>query len=142
MDYNEHTSYKTEDQLFILGLIGGGIAGISCLIYPHILRPYIPFESCIWDQLFHIYCPGCGGTRAIEALFKGKILRSIWLHPLVPYSALLYALFMGSNIISRFSGRRIAGLRFHNWYLYAALIIIIVNWLLKNILRRVFFVFL
>ena len=46
---------------------------------------YVP---CLFHTLTGLYCPGCGGTRAAEALLRGDIISSILLHPLVPFLAI------------------------------------------------------
>lgn len=43
---------------------------------------------CLFHTLTGAYCPGCGGTRAVKSLLKGKILLSALYHPLVPYAAI------------------------------------------------------
>ena len=37
----------------------------------------ITFPECGVHKLLHIYCPGCGMTRAVEALAQGDILLSL-----------------------------------------------------------------
>lgn len=44
---------------------------------------------CILHDVFHIYCPGCGGTRAVMALLHLQIGRSLQLNPF----ALLFLLY-------------------------------------------------
>lgn len=39
--------------------------------------------GCLIRSKFHIYCPGCGGTRSIEALLKLKLAESLHYNPLV-----------------------------------------------------------
>lgn len=126
---------STEDQLFFIGLAAPFLAAVIWLFYYRVLAGLWPFRGCIWDQLFGFYCPGCGGTRAIEALLSGHLLKSLWYHPIILYGVGIYSTFMISQIISRLSGGRIHGVRFHNWYLYGALVIIAVNLLVKNALR-------
>ena len=45
---------------------------------------------CVLHSLTGLYCPGCGGTRAITALLHGQILNSFLYHPVVLYSAGLF----------------------------------------------------
>ena len=43
----------------------------------------LPSFPCAVHEVFHIYCPGCGGTRAIEALLQGHFLQSFVSNPAV-----------------------------------------------------------
>lgn len=128
-------SNQLEDQLFRLGVAVPFIAVPIYFVYRKYLLPMAPFQVCLWDKLVGIYCPGCGGTRAVEALFHGEILLSAWYHPAVIYGAVIYCIFMSSNLLQRISKGRIRGIRFHNWYLYGAVIIIVTNCLIRNYLR-------
>ena len=38
---------------------------------------------CLSVRLFRLYCPACGGTRALLALLKGDILASIGYNPAI-----------------------------------------------------------
>ena len=42
--------------------------------------------SCLFSQTLHLYCPGCGGTRAVQALITGDILRSVMSNPIPVYA--------------------------------------------------------
>lgn len=58
----------------------------------------------------------------------------LWLHPFVPYAALLSGWFMISQTIERVSGSRIRiALRFRDVYIWIALLLIVVNCLVKNL---------
>lgn len=124
-----------EDNLFYLGCIFLGISIVAGVVYYYVLLPHIFSSPCVIYKYFGLYCPGCGGTRALISLLHGHILRSLWYHPLVPYSAVLYGTFMLSHAAARLTHfRYFRGLRFHNWYLYAAIVVLGANWLLRNIL--------
>ena len=45
----------------------------------------ILFHDCVFKSTFHLYCPGCGGTRAVDALLHLRILSSLFYHPFVIY---------------------------------------------------------
>ncbi len=128
-----------EEQLFLAGLfvpflglaVGWGYPLVSSLL-PSFMR------GCIWDKWFGVYCLGCGGTRAFFALIRGHFLRALWYHPLVFYGAVIYALFMGSHGMAFLTRGKIRGMTFHSGYLYAALVILVVNCILKNVLRQAF----
>ena len=79
------------------------------------------------------YCPGCGGTRAVFTFFRGDIVRAFKFHPFVPYTFILGGWFMLSQTIQRLSGDRIKiGMNFRIVYLWIALGIIALNWIIKN----------
>lgn len=40
-------------------------------------------NGCIIRKKYHIYCPGCGGTRAAEALFRLHPVQSLKYNPVV-----------------------------------------------------------
>lgn len=56
------------------------------------LMPRLP-HRCPFQLLFRIYCPGCGGTRALEALLAGDPSRAFLLNP--PLCFLLLLLVFG-----------------------------------------------
>lgn len=49
----------------------------------------IPNMPCVVHDLFRIYCPGCGGTRAIFALLKGNLMESLYSNPAIILGAIL-----------------------------------------------------
>ena len=72
--------------------------------------------------------------RSVLPRLAGKWLRSFVLHPFVPYAALLSGWFMISQTIERVSGSRIRiALRFRDVYIWIALLLIVVNCLVKNL---------
>ena len=95
---------------------------------------------CLFFLWTGLYCPGCGGTRAVRALCSGRLLVSALYHPLVPYCALVAGWFAFSWLLywktknPRY--RRYLG----NSYVYAGAGLIAVNFLVKNLLL-VFFKF-
>lgn len=122
-----------EEQLYYIGLAFLILGGISVFIYLKIVVPNANLPQCVWWTVLGIYCPGCGGTRAFEALLQGHILQSLWYHPLVLYAAVLFGGFMLTHTMERLHIWRIKGWKFHNWYLYGALAIVVINFLVKNI---------
>lgn len=72
------------------------------------------------------------------ALIQGKFLDSLYYHPLVLYGAVLYLAFMLSQTVALLSRGRLKGLRFHQWFLFGAVFLIVLNCLIKNILKFCF----
>lgn len=124
-----------EDQLFRIGLAALPLGAALAFLYLYLNKRQLLPGFCVFSVLFGAYCPGCGGTRALLALFQGRLLLSLWYHPLVPYTAVLYAGFMLTNGLHKMGVKRVRGWRFHNWYLWAGAGILAANFLFKNILR-------
>ena len=71
----------------------------------------------------------------LAALFHGDFLGSFACHPLVPYTAVIGGWFLFSQTVARISKRRLdIGMRYKDGYVWAALGIVIVNFILKNLL--------
>ena len=109
---------KEETALFYTGWSIVFLAGMFYLMYRLLPITYYKFATpCILYSVTGLYCPGCGGTRAIFALLHGQILTSFICHPLVPYTAFVGGLFLISQSIERISRR-----------------IVIVNFIVRNFL--------
>ena len=61
---------------------------LYALAYAYAEKSGVDFFRCRISESFHIYCPGCGGSRAVFALCKGQILQSIRYFFPVPLAAL------------------------------------------------------
>ncbi len=125
----------TEKKLYILGL------GMSILVFfvwgislftPFSLKSIVP--PCMLHQLTGLYCPGCGGTRAVMALMEGRWVSSFFYHPVVLYSFLLAAYFMVTNSLQFMSRHKWKiGMRYRDRYLYLMIGILGVNWVVQNL---------
>ena len=103
------------------------------LIWRYLLHS--PTLSGCWIyQNWHIYCPGCGGTRALQALAKGQILHALWYHPLVPIAAFWGCSYWISQTIWRIRRGRGRVLRYDRRWPYWLLGLLLINWIAKNIL--------
>lgn len=127
--------------MYPVGLLFFGIAAVAIPVLRIFVLPWmesLPAGCALWTFL-GVYCPGCGGTRSVDALLHGRMLQSLWYHPLVPYCVALYLTFMLTWTAAKlhlFGIRK--GLKFRVGYLYAMLVIIGVNFILKNVLKFCF----
>ena len=124
-----------EEQLFRLGLIVPIIIVPLYYLYAEVLLPLSPFKACMWDKVFGIYCPGCGGTRAIDALLQGDFLHSFLYHPFILYVALVFAYYYisaGYTFLIKRNGKIYYEIPI--WILIGAVVVVIVNFIVRNIL--------
>ena len=93
---------------------------------------------CLFRSLTGLYCPGCGGTRAVRYLLQGEIGRSLWYHPLVGYMAVVIVLESGAWAVRTWGRKkgRDGTVRFLGHYemeVYVGIGIATVNWAVKNL---------
>lgn len=97
------------------------------------LSEFLP--GCLLLRFTGFYCPGCGGTRAVIALFQGQFVKSFFYHPLVIYVAAVGGWYLISHTIEMISkGKYSIGMRYRDIYLYLAAALILINWIVKNLL--------
>lgn len=89
---------------------------------------------CIFQAVTGLYCPGCGGTRAVKYLLTGQIAKSLQYHPLVLYTAVIVTLEAVSAVIAKKTGRPERYLGHEKAWIYLGVGIILVNWIVKNYL--------
>jgi len=77
---------------------------------------------CLFQRMTGLYCPGCGGTRAVRALLSGHPVLSFLYHPVAAASWILYFA-TGNRRFRPELDDRIA---------YAAAGIVILNFIIKN----------
>jgi hypothetical protein len=87
---------------------------------------------CVFQELTGLYCPGCGGTRALKALLKGDVITSILYHPLTLYVVFVAVLFAFSYLIYAKTKNPKFRLHFDNKYAYIGIGIIVINFVIKN----------
>lgn len=128
----------TEDELYRIGIVVLLILPLVWLGYRYIFLRYFPQIPCAAILLFDMYCPGCGGTRAVFSLLQGHFLKALWYHPGVVYSFILYAGFMLTQTLYRLGCRRVHPWKYHDWYLWGFVLIFALNFIIKNVLRLCF----
>ena len=82
-----------------------GTLALAYLIWRYALGSPTVSRCWIWEH-WGVYCPGCGGTRAVIALARGELLRSLYYHPAVPVMAALGATYLISQTVWRLRRRR------------------------------------
>ncbi len=95
---------------------------------------YGKLADCAIRRRCGLPCPGCGGTRAFYFLFQGEMLKSVCFHPAVLFGVCAFFHFMAlcfyrKHISGSFEEREIHT----EYYLYAALGVILTQWVIKVI---------
>ena len=123
---------------YIIGWVFIAIGVGVFAIYHAGILPSIRIAPCMIHSMTGYYCPGCGGTRATYALLHGKIITSLYYHPIVVYGVVVGGWSMISQTIERLSrGKLCIGMRYRDLYLWIALAIAIVNCLVKNLVLAI-----
>lgn len=84
------------------------------------------YRGCTFRKAFGLYCPGCGGLRALRHFFRGEFIKSFLCHPAVD----LFAIMMVVYIV----GIAVPALRPKPWHGYLFAAAIFLNWLIRNML--------
>ncbi|MFP3156298.1 DUF2752 domain-containing protein [Lachnospiraceae bacterium ZAX-1] len=130
---------KKNDERVLYG-IGWAVMGLLFLFWLwYTIAPIdLPVNKYLFPCLLHFltgyYCPGCGGTRAVKAFLEADFIASAVYHPFVMYSVIIGGGFMASHTIEKISRNKIKiGLKYRDIYLWIALAIVAVNFIVKNI---------
>lgn len=128
-------SYDTDiDYLFFVVYIVILISLVAAYIFFHIIPPDWAdiIGMCPLHKMTGLYCPGCGGTRAIKALLKLNLLQSAFYHPIPLYGGFLGILFMSGRVTARVTNGQINRFHAQTAFLWVALALIIFNCFYKN----------
>ncbi len=98
-------------------------------LYLYLLRVWeLPF-FCLFHDRAHLYCPGCGCTRALEELLRLRPLASLLSNPMVLLGGLTLLYYEVAFFIAARGGRRPSA---HPVLFYAA--VIVAFFVIRNIL--------
>jgi len=95
---------------------------------------YMKNTGCFVRDQFHIYCPGCGGTRAVEALLNFRPVQSLYYNPAVIMMILVAACIQSIKIIEVKRDTKIYKTRIIVYTLFLA------NWFVYSIVRNILLV--
>ena len=98
-------SAMTDREVYPTAWITLGGLTLAYLIWRYGLGAPTVSRCWVWEH-WGIYCPGCGGTRAVIALAHGHLLEALYYHPAVPVAAALAAVYLVSQTVWRLRGRR------------------------------------
>ena len=89
---------------------------------------------CQFKYRFHLYCPGCGGSRSLSALLSLDIIGSFILFPALPVSVIILSDLYVRAFISFIKNEEKYLKNFKANLLIIIPVLIILNFFLRNIL--------
>ncbi len=122
---------KTKKRLLLLFLMNFSILSAS-LIYNFLFKESL-IGDCVFLETFSLYCPGCGGSRSLNALLNFNLFKSFIYYPAIPITAAIIFYCDARILISTLKGDyKIRGIK--NQIFLIIPIVIILNFLIRNIL--------
>lgn len=88
-----------------LSMMGAALLLIAFMV-SHTIGLTGKLPQCYFLKKTGLFCPACGGTRAVEALMHGSVIKSLKMHPIVLYGTVCAMLFVIGEIISRLAHYR------------------------------------
>lgn len=111
------------------------LAGLAAAFFTWKYLLHEPTVSRCWFyQTWKLYCPGCGGTRALEALGKGNLMQSLWFHPAVPIVVLWATVYMTSQTTWRLRKKNGWVLHYDQRWPKWLVWLLAGNWICRNLL--------
>ena len=119
-------------RVLAFGLLAGGIGAVIFFYHRN------PFEEhltiCMFHTLTGLHCPGCGMTRAAWLLLHGQIGASLRMNPFfIPLMVLLGWMAVANGLPYLGFRSFLPPLRLRAWHAIAALAILIVFSIVRNI---------
>ena len=126
---------KNEYKLYIAGIVFAFVSFLGIIVFsftPLKLSDIIP--RCSFHYVTGLYCPGCGGTRAVISFISGKWIKSFFYNPFVPYCGILYIMYMAKGTFSVITKGRHDFMKFKYGYIYVGIAVLLIQFVVKNIL--------
>ena len=107
---------------------------IICISFLDISLPLNLVPACMLRTVTGLYCPGCGGTRAMRMILTGRPFLSVVYHPAVLYMAYLVWVYAVSFALNRLSRGKLSFTGPRPWHFYVLIALILLSFVVKNIL--------
>ena len=125
---------RKEGKLFLLFKLALLLACLLFPFYSYLTKLLSPrFSGCMMHDYLFLYCPMCGGTRAISALLQLRILDALCYNALVVLLS-LFALVLDAVALVRLLQKKQTILRFAHWHWIALAVALVLFGVLRNLL--------
>lgn len=123
----------TDREAYPAAWITLGVLAAAFLIWRFALGEPTVSRCWVWEH-WRVYCPGCGGTRALIALARGQLGAALRYHPPVVITLALAGVYLLSQTVWRLRGRRGWVLHYRPWWPAAIVGLFLANCLVRNAL--------
>ena len=83
--------YLIKKRIYLIACAFSAAALVGAVIYMRFdMRFSGQLDICLVKKFLHVYCLGCGGTRAFDFMMEGRIIESLKANPLAVNLVLLY----------------------------------------------------
>lgn len=123
----------TDETIYPACLLSCGLLlAVFCIWYFILDQPGL--TPCWFYTRWHLYCPGCGGTRAVEAMVHLRFLTALYYHPAVPFTALSVLGYLASQTLWRLRGKKGFVLHYSDRWLWSLFGLLALHCLVRNLL--------
>ncbi|GAA4226439.1 hypothetical protein FHR32_005891 [Streptosporangium album] len=114
---------------------GVALAAGAAVAFVGAVDPNVPghYPTCPFLLLTGLYCPGCGGLRAVYALAHGDPVTAFGLNPFLVAMVPLLAFLWGRWTLRSWRGGPFDGRAVRPVYVWAFLVSMILFWIVRNI---------
>ena len=123
----------TDREAYPAAWITLGVLAAAFLIWRFALGEPTVSRCWVWEH-WRVYCPGCGGTRALIVLARGQLGAALRYHPPVVITLALAGAYLLSQTVWRLRGRRGWVLHYRPWWPAAIVGLFLANCLVRNAL--------
>lgn len=133
-------SYQIQKKIYYCILLLTLAALVALFLYHYFDYAFYGIKPpCGFKVLFHCYCPGCGGTRAVDAFLHGNLIQSILYHPVIVYLFAMFVLyFIPASYTFLIKNNGQLYYKFHINTLWGLLALIVIHFVGRNILLLCF----
>ena len=113
------------------------VAAAAMLGLAWLVLRFVRFPPCPFLTYLHIYCPGCGATRAVIALMRGDVLLSLRENALILFILTAAALYYIEYAVRVWGGSFRFSLLHRSWVIYSVLALLGVYLIARNFIPAI-----